>query len=306
MSPTTLTHALRATLPAILATGLTAVADGPTTKSKWTTAVYLLQEAYKAPLGYRFTLYVSGPHAREPEMDLLSAKEHGLVLFDQNPGDHRYSILPGPKAQYAAVAITGVWSHYMAGMRSFIRSLGPLTSSELNLRATAHYMFHSNNPPPPPSMTSPPQSTNSNHRCSTETSGRRSSISRTWDSSNMTKPDGPERPYPYLTANEYQALAESFRTPLPDALPHRHHKAGELCTDRRCLAEASHHHYFCAVGEPAGETLCYDSLTNFRCSRASDERRHCSRKNPHTPIPEDTSPNDPHLPTRKSTPPHRR
>ena len=148
MSPIRLTDALRATLPAILATGLTAVADGPTTKSKWTTAVYLLQEAYKAPLGYRFTLYVSGPHAPGPEMDLLSAKEHGLVLFDQNPGDHRYSILPGPQAQYAA-AITGVWSPYMAGMRSLIRSLGPLTSSELNLRATTHYMFHSNNPPPP-------------------------------------------------------------------------------------------------------------------------------------------------------------
>ena len=149
MKPTKLTQALRATLLAILATGLTAVADDPTTKSKWTSSIYLLQQGYKAPLGYRFTLYVSGPHAPEPGIDLLSAKENGLVIFDVNPSDHSHSILPGPKAQKASIAITGLWSPYMAGMRTFIRSLGPLPSSELNLRATAHYMFHSNRPPPP-------------------------------------------------------------------------------------------------------------------------------------------------------------
>ena len=103
----------------------------------------------------------------------------------------------------------------------------------------------------------------------------------------MPKPDGPQRPYPNLTRDQYRALAEAFKTPLPDALPHRHGKAGELCTDRRCLTEPSHHHYFCDIGEAAGETLCYDSLANFRCKRASDGQPHCGRKAPHTPIAEE-------------------
>ena len=143
------TDKLRTALPAILSTGLTTTSPHPTTKSKWMSMVYLLQEACRAPLGYRFTLYTYGPYSPEVEMDLMAAKEHGHVLLQHNPGDNWHQILPGPDVHRGTEQITGDWSPHMAAVRTAIRAFGHLTSSQANLRASTHYIANTHNLPAP-------------------------------------------------------------------------------------------------------------------------------------------------------------
>ena len=55
---------------------------------------YLLQEVYKVPLGYRFTLYAYGPYSPEVLADLDRAKFRGLVDIDYVEDDGEFSIKP--------------------------------------------------------------------------------------------------------------------------------------------------------------------------------------------------------------------
>ena len=47
--------------------------SSPPTPAAWMAAVYLIQEAYAAPLQYRFTLYPAGPYSPQVQEDLLQA-----------------------------------------------------------------------------------------------------------------------------------------------------------------------------------------------------------------------------------------
>ena len=131
---------LRSTLPGILAVGLAATAPHPPTTLKWMANIYLLQQAFQTPLGYRFTLYTYGPQAPEVQADLDHAKLKELVHVVYDQGLNSYVVIPGPKVNIGTDEIQGAWQPHMPSVRALLRSFGHLTPSQTRLLASAHFI----------------------------------------------------------------------------------------------------------------------------------------------------------------------
>ena len=91
------TDSMRLTLPSLLAHKLNGKSPqyGKTVLMKM---AYLLQEVYKVPLGYRFTLYTYGPYSSEVLSDLDRSKFREWVNVNYNDNEVGYEITAGPKS----------------------------------------------------------------------------------------------------------------------------------------------------------------------------------------------------------------
>lgn len=83
--------------------------------------------------------------------------------------------------------------------------------------------------------------------------------------------------FPHLTPEYFKSIAPAFRTPMPEAMPHRHSPDLPLCTSRKCLREATHKDFHCRMVRDLGDTHCYDLNGDFKCRSQSEGNKHCKR-----------------------------
>ena len=102
---------------------------------------YLLQEVYKVPLGYRFTLYTYGPYSTEVLADLDTARLRGWVSVDFSDEYGGFRITPGPKAGQTTKE-REAFADYQGQISALINTFGRLRAKELELRTTITYVSH--------------------------------------------------------------------------------------------------------------------------------------------------------------------
>ena len=102
---------------------------------------YLLQEVYKVPLGYRFTLYAYGPYSPEVLADLDRAKFRGLVDIDYVEDDGEFRIKP-----VFGVVETGevreVSARYQCEIGKLVETFGSFPAKDLELRTSITYAWN--------------------------------------------------------------------------------------------------------------------------------------------------------------------
>ena len=130
---------LRFLLPVMLAQRLEGLSPqfGKTVFMK---LVYLLQEVYKVPLGYRFTLYTYGPYSTEVPADLDRAKIRGLVSVDYVEADAGFKITPGPR-DYGANGVDEAFASYESQLGKLVETFGRFRAKDLELRTTIVYVW---------------------------------------------------------------------------------------------------------------------------------------------------------------------
>lgn len=133
-----LTESERAVLPLVLAERLRGLSPqfGKTVLMK---LAYLLQEVYKVPLGYRFTLYTYGPYSTEVLADLDKAKSRGWVEVNFVEDYTGYRISIGPQAGHVG-SRQGKFVEYEQQLDQLIETFGKLRAKDLELRTTIAYM----------------------------------------------------------------------------------------------------------------------------------------------------------------------
>lgn len=109
-------------------------------KTVFVKLAYLLQEVYRVPLGYRFSLYTYGPYSTEVLADLDRARLRGNVKVDYIGQDSGFAITEGPNA-----AEIGVYSEFLksheAQIDSMVATFGHYNARSLELRTTIAYVW---------------------------------------------------------------------------------------------------------------------------------------------------------------------
>ena len=125
---------LRVRLPAILVERLQGVSPqfGKTVFMKM---VYLLQEVYNVPLGYRFTLYNYGPYVSDVLSDLDRSKQRGWVNVNYLENELGFEITAGPSSVNVPDAFV-VFDEYEEEIKSLVETFGKFRAKELELRTT--------------------------------------------------------------------------------------------------------------------------------------------------------------------------
>ncbi len=133
-----LTESLRLSLPSVLAENLNGQSPqfGKTVFMK---LAYLLQEVYKVPLEYRFTLYTYGPYSTEVLADLDRAKLRGWVNVNFVDNDGGFRITPGSRASGTA-GTDEVLSNYQCQINQLVETFGQFRAKDLELRTTIIYV----------------------------------------------------------------------------------------------------------------------------------------------------------------------
>ena len=140
---------LREQLPALLSSRFQGISSLPT-PSKWMASVYFLQQAYKVPLQYRFTMYSQGPHSPEVQRDLHFAESQRVVAFQQDPSRKTHTIAPGSPP---ADDVQEHWHPYQPAINDFMRDLGAHSPAQLTLRAATHAIAQTSTGNAPPILT---------------------------------------------------------------------------------------------------------------------------------------------------------
>ena len=130
---------LRLHLPPLLAHKLKEVSPqyGKTVLMKM---AYLLQEVYKVPLGYRFSLYTYGPYSSEVLADLDRSRYRGWVNVEYIEDEVGFQITPGQKAATLS-ELQDSFKAYDAVVEKMVENFGSLRAKELELRTTISYVW---------------------------------------------------------------------------------------------------------------------------------------------------------------------
>jgi len=102
--------------------------------------LYLLQEAYHVPLGYRFSLYTYGPYDSQVMNDLDYADAIGALAIHYDEAGFRIE-LGSQEDQIERYRVEMTREHEDALTR-LIQDYGNLNARELELRATLFYIAH--------------------------------------------------------------------------------------------------------------------------------------------------------------------
>lgn len=109
-------------------------------KTVFVKLAYLLQEVYKVPLGYRFSLYTYGPYSTEVLADLDRARLRGKVNVDYIGQDSGFAITEGPNAEKI-----GAYSEFLKShedqVDSMVAAFGHYNARNLELRTTIAYVW---------------------------------------------------------------------------------------------------------------------------------------------------------------------
>ena len=104
--------------------------------------VYLLQELYGVPLGYRFSLYTYGPYSPEVLADLEYAKQRRQVNVEYS-GDPKggFRISTGERAD-AHVEQSIPTASYEDKLNELVARFGSFNARELELRTTSIFVWN--------------------------------------------------------------------------------------------------------------------------------------------------------------------
>ena len=106
---------------------------------------YLLQEVYRVPLGYRFTLYTYGPYSLEVLGDLERLKFRGGVNITYLGNEAGFRITPGQRAEQI-IEYNNAVRGYDDQIDSLVQRFGHFRAKDLELRATTVYMWNNVRP----------------------------------------------------------------------------------------------------------------------------------------------------------------
>ena len=101
---------------------------------------YLLQEVYKVPLGYRFSLYTYGPYSSEVLADLDRSRYRGWVNVEYIEDEVGFQITPGQKAATIS-ELQDSFKEYEAEVEKLVENFGSFRAKELELRTTISYVW---------------------------------------------------------------------------------------------------------------------------------------------------------------------
>ena len=104
-------------------------------KTVYVKMAYFLQEVYKVPLGYRFTLYTYGPYSPEVLYDLDRSRQSGWVDVEYLEDDLGFKITVGPTAIKEVNAFEP-FKPYENQINEMVETFGKFRAKELELRAT--------------------------------------------------------------------------------------------------------------------------------------------------------------------------
>lgn len=131
---------IRTTLPLLLARKL----EGKSPqfgKTVFVKLAYLLQEVYKVPLGYRFSLYTYGPYSSEVLADLDRARFRGQVKVDYIGEDAGFAITEGLSIGDLGSGIKPLMA-YEDAIDRMVESFGHYNARNLELRTTIAYLWN--------------------------------------------------------------------------------------------------------------------------------------------------------------------
>ena len=131
---------LRSILPSVLAREL-GERSPQFGKTVFMKQAYLLQEVYKVPLGYRFTLYAYGPYSPEVLADLDRAKFRGLIDIDYVEDDGGFRIKLGPVAVETG-EVNEVVTRYQCEIGKLVETFGSFPAKDLELRSSITYVWN--------------------------------------------------------------------------------------------------------------------------------------------------------------------
>ena len=100
--------------------------------------VYLLQQAFKQDLGYRFRLYHYGPYCEDVWADLQTLDNMGALSVSTSPDGYGFVIKTKDRAQQFIEAVDAVALKQQ--IRDLLAELGGQPVSRLELVATTHFM----------------------------------------------------------------------------------------------------------------------------------------------------------------------
>lgn len=103
--------------------------------------MYLLQEVYKAPLGYRFSFYTYGPYSPEVIQDLDRARARGGVDVTYIPGEPGgFQISPGANSVKLLGEANELLSKFDLDLKTLVSTFGQFNAKSLELRSTIVYL----------------------------------------------------------------------------------------------------------------------------------------------------------------------
>ena len=138
-------NALRRQLPLELARQLEGVSPqfGKTVFMK---LVYLLQELYGVPLGYRFTLYAYGPYSPEVLSDLEFARLRHQVTVEYLGENGGFSITSGEDAGVPGDPQNRAIDQHQEELDRLVEYFGKFNARDLELRTTSVFLWKSLRP----------------------------------------------------------------------------------------------------------------------------------------------------------------
>ena len=108
-------------------------------KTVFVKMAYLLQELYKVPLGYRFSLYTYGPYSPEVLADLEYAELRRQVNVEYE-GEEGFSITPC-KSAVGVEGQMGPIINYGDQLTELVEHFGEFDARELELRTTSIFLW---------------------------------------------------------------------------------------------------------------------------------------------------------------------
>ena len=102
--------------------------------------VYLLQELYGVPLGYRFSLYVYGPYSPEVLADLEFSKLRHQVNVEYLKEEGGFKITPSERTDYAGKQ-GGAIDDYRDQLDKLVDHFGAFNARDLELRTTSIFLW---------------------------------------------------------------------------------------------------------------------------------------------------------------------
>ena len=106
--------------------------------------IYILQQVYKVPLGYNYSIYTYGPYSAEVMNGIDFAEQSGLISIEIVPiglSCTGYKLEHRDKADEAIKDVDGSLSKYKEMIREAIGAFGQKNAKELELTTTIIYAY---------------------------------------------------------------------------------------------------------------------------------------------------------------------
>jgi hypothetical protein len=118
---------------------LTRIQFGKTAIMKY---LYILQEVFKVPLGYEFSLYTYGPYCSDVLLDLdYTEAIDGVRIYSVDTGTGGYSIRPSHKTDEYIKKSRDFISEHAESINAVIELFGSMSARDLELRSTIIYLY---------------------------------------------------------------------------------------------------------------------------------------------------------------------